>query len=65
MWVPPEDIDPVVFHAPTRKSVAFFGAVRASKRQPKNAPLRQPNFDPPELNCKAPIRIKNYLFMLG
>jgi transposase len=29
MWVPPEDIDPVVFHAPTRKSVAFFGAVRA------------------------------------
>jgi transposase len=28
MWVPPEDIDPVVLHAPTRKSVAFFGAVR-------------------------------------
>ena len=30
MWVPPEDIDPVVLHAPTRKSVAFFGAVRSS-----------------------------------
>jgi transposase len=30
MWVPPEDIDPVVLHAPTRKSVAFFGAVRPS-----------------------------------
>lgn len=29
MWVPPEDIDPVILHAPTRKSVAFFGAVRA------------------------------------
>jgi hypothetical protein len=30
MWVPPEDIDPVILHAPTRKSVAFFGAVRPS-----------------------------------
>ena len=28
MWVPPEDIDPVVLHAPTRKSVAVLGAVR-------------------------------------
>ena len=28
MWVPPEEIDPVVLHAPTRKSIAFFGAVR-------------------------------------
>jgi len=30
MWVPPEDIDPVILHAPTRKSIAFFGAVRPS-----------------------------------
>jgi transposase len=30
MWVPPEDIDPVILHAPTRKNVAFFGAVRPS-----------------------------------
>ena len=30
MWVPPEDIDPVILQAPTRKSVAFFGAVRPS-----------------------------------
>ena len=30
MWVPPEDIDPVILHASTRKSVAFFGAVRPS-----------------------------------
>ena len=27
MWVPPEDKDPTLFHAPTRKSVALFGAV--------------------------------------
>jgi transposase len=29
MWIPPEDIDPVVLHAPTRKSVGVFGAVCA------------------------------------
>lgn len=28
MWVPPEDIDPVVLHAPTRKGFGIFGAVR-------------------------------------
>jgi hypothetical protein len=28
MWVPPEDTDPVLFHAPTRKTVALFGAVQ-------------------------------------
>jgi transposase len=27
MWVPPEDKDPVLIHAPTRKSIACFGAV--------------------------------------
>lgn len=27
MWVPPEETDPVLLHAPTRKSVALFGAV--------------------------------------
>jgi hypothetical protein len=27
MWVPPEDKDPVLRHAPTRKSIALFGAV--------------------------------------
>jgi len=30
MWVPPEEKDPVVLHAPTRKSIAYFGAVRPS-----------------------------------
>ena len=27
MWVPPEIKDPILRHAPTRKSVACFGAV--------------------------------------
>ncbi len=27
MWVPPEETDPILLHAPTRKSVALFGAV--------------------------------------
>ena len=30
MWVPPEIKDPIVYHAPTRKSVACFGAVSLS-----------------------------------
>jgi len=28
MWVPPEIRDPVCRHAPTRKTVSYFGAVR-------------------------------------
>src|SRR5882724_5929662 len=28
MWIPPETRDPVLLHAPTRKSVGYFGAVR-------------------------------------
>jgi hypothetical protein len=28
MWVPPEVKEPILLHAPTRKSVAYFGAVR-------------------------------------
>lgn len=28
MWIPPEIKDPVLLHAPTRKSVGCFGAVR-------------------------------------
>lgn len=28
MWVPPENRDPILQHAPTRKSLAVFGAVR-------------------------------------
>jgi transposase len=28
MWIPPEEKDPVLYHAPTRRSVGYFGAVR-------------------------------------
>lgn len=28
MWIPPEVEDPVCLHAPTRKSISYFGAVR-------------------------------------
>jgi transposase len=30
MWVPPEEKDPVVLHAPTKKSISLFGAVNIS-----------------------------------
>lgn len=30
MWIPPEQKDPIVLHAPTRKSIALFGAVSAN-----------------------------------
>jgi hypothetical protein len=30
MWVPPEDKDPVVLLAPTRKAVSLFGAVNVN-----------------------------------
>jgi len=33
MWIPPEEKDPVVLHAPTRKSIAYFGGVRIGDGQ--------------------------------
>jgi transposase len=33
MWIPPEDADPVLLHAPTRKSVSLFGAVHLRRGQ--------------------------------
>jgi len=33
MWIPPEEKDPVLRHAPTRKSVALFGGVSANTGQ--------------------------------
>lgn len=33
MWIPPEEVDPVLFHAPTRKQVGVYGAVRISNGQ--------------------------------
>jgi transposase len=43
MWVPPEDKDPVLLHAPTRKSVACFGA--ASLRTGKLVTAFEPKFN--------------------
>lgn len=43
MWVPPEDKDPVLLHAPTRKSVACFGAVNL--RVGKLVTLFEPKFN--------------------
>jgi transposase len=43
MWVPPEDKDPVLLHAPTRKSVACFGAV--SLRTGKLVTAFEPKFN--------------------
>lgn len=28
MWIPPEEADPILLHAPTRKGIGVFGAVR-------------------------------------
>ncbi|UXE65212.1 MAG: IS630 family transposase [Chryseotalea sp. WA131a] len=33
MWFPPEDKDPVLLHAPTRKTISLFGVVSASTGQ--------------------------------
>lgn len=33
MWVPPEDKDPILPHAPTRRQMGMFGAVRLSNGQ--------------------------------
>jgi len=43
MWVPPEEADPVVLHAPTRKSVGVFGAVCA--RDGRLAVRREKKFE--------------------
>jgi transposase len=41
MWIPAEIKDPILLHAPTRKSVGYFGAVRL--RDGKLLTLREPN----------------------
>lgn len=43
MWVPAETKDPVLQHAPTRKSVACFGAVQC--RRGKLVTAMNPKFD--------------------
>jgi transposase len=43
MWIPPEETDPVLLHAPTRKSVALFGAVNL--RSGRLVTQQNPRFD--------------------
>jgi transposase len=43
MWIPPEETDPVVLHAPTRRSLALFGAVNL--RTGKLVTMFSPEFD--------------------
>ena len=43
MWVPPEETNPVLLPAPTRKSVALFGAVNL--RQGQLVTQAEPQFD--------------------
>lgn len=43
MWVPPEETDPVVLQAPTRKSVALLGAVNV--RHGQLVTQQHPKFD--------------------
>lgn len=52
MWVPAETKDPVLLHAPTRKSVACFGAVQC--RSGKLVIAMNPKFD--ALTFKAFLR---------
>jgi len=49
MWVPPEDKDPVVLHAPTRKSIACFGAVQV--RTGRLVIVFSPVFDAATFEC--------------
>ena len=48
MWIPPEVKDPVLLHAPTRKSVGYFGAVRLRDGRfvfrPESAKFNGPSF---------------------
>jgi transposase len=53
MWVPPEDKDPIVLQAPTRRSVALFGAVNL--RDGRMVSLLVPVFD--ALSFEAFLRL--------
>lgn len=33
MWIPPEETNPILLHAPTRKSISLFGAVNLKNGQ--------------------------------
>jgi hypothetical protein len=34
MWIPPKEVDLIVLHAPARKSIGIFGAVRMLNHKP-------------------------------
>jgi len=53
MWVPPEEADPFVLQAPTRRSVALFGAVNV--RDGRLVSLLTPIFD--ALSFEAFLRL--------
>ncbi|MCZ7586013.1 MAG: IS630 family transposase [Deltaproteobacteria bacterium] len=40
MWVPPEDKDPTLLHAPTRKNVGIIGAVRPADGKLVTSPAK-------------------------
>lgn len=55
MWIAPEERDPIVLHAPTRKGVGFFGAVRI--RDGKFVFMREPTV----FNAETHFQFLKYL----
>jgi hypothetical protein len=59
MWVAPEIKDPVLLHAPTRKKVGYFGAVRLRDGRFLFAARRTSSMAPPSCAffaiCGAPV----------
>jgi transposase len=45
MWIPPEEVDPVLLHAPTRRQMAVFGAVCAADGRLSTMPADRFNAD--------------------
>jgi len=56
MWVPPEATDPILLHAPTRKSVGFFGAVCERDGRMSTQPAQTFNADTFESFLKKLLR---------
>ena len=57
MWVPPEEKDPIVFHAPTKKSISLFGHVNVSSGKLVN--LMAPVFNAETFNQFIKMLIKH------
>jgi len=58
MWVPPEDKDPIVLHAPTRKSIALFGAVNV--RTGQLVTMLTPQFDAETFRAFLTILLRHH-----